>query len=191
MGLKLITPPSEEPVSVAEARAQCRIIGADEDSLLALYITAARQACEAKTGRKLVTQTWEQTFDLFPTGEIRLDLSPVQSITSINYVNAEGVTTALSAANYVLDAAAYPGSWVLPADGFEWPDTDDVANAVTVRFVCGYGAASAVPAPLKLWILATVASFYAARESIDPAGASASVPDRLYDSLLDEFRVYG
>ena len=53
----LIAPPGEEPVTLAEAKAWCRIDAADEDALLSALIAAARLQVESLTGRALVTQT--------------------------------------------------------------------------------------------------------------------------------------
>jgi uncharacterized phiE125 gp8 family phage protein len=54
----LIAGPGEEPVSLAEAKAFCRIDGTDEDALVSALITAARLHVESITGRALLTQTW-------------------------------------------------------------------------------------------------------------------------------------
>lgn len=190
MALKLITAPASEPVTVAEVRAHCRIDGTAEDSLLAVYITAARQLCEETIGRVLMPQTWEQTLDAFPEGEIKLLKTPVASVTSIVYVDSAGVNQTLNPASYVFDAETEPG-WLLPADGLEWPTTDDVINAVRIRFVAGYADAASVPELLKVWIYSTVAAFVAQRESIDTTGRVGALPERFIDRLLDPYRVYG
>ena len=53
----LIAGPGEEPVTLAEAKAWCRIDGADDDALLAALIAAARLQVESLTGRALMTQS--------------------------------------------------------------------------------------------------------------------------------------
>lgn len=192
MSLTLITPPAVEPVSLAEARLQCRIDADNtaEDTLLAIYITAARNMAEHELQRVLIDQTWELRLDAFPAAEISLGKAGVRSITSVEYVNAAGTLQALDSAAYVLDATTSPG-WLLPADGTTWPATTDVANAVRVRFVVGYGdSASLVPENIRTWILLTTATLYKQRESIDLSGRATSLPGRFIDSMLDPFRVY-
>jgi len=49
--------PASEPVSLTEAKAQCRVDGSDSDTLLNNYILAARIFVEEYTGTKLVSQT--------------------------------------------------------------------------------------------------------------------------------------
>lgn len=191
MSIVTITAAAEEPISLAEARAQCRC-GSDEDALLTIYIKAARRMCEAKTGRRLVTQTVEERLDAFPPGEqeIRLSATPVQSITSIKYDLNDAEET-MGGSDYTLDAAAYPGGWVLPAADTEWPDTDDTTNCVRVRYVAGFGAASAVPDDLKAWMLLTIGTLYEQRASVDASGMASALPNRAADSLLDEWKVWG
>lgn len=190
MALKLITAPTAEPVTVAEVRAHCRIDSTAEDSLLATYIAAARQLCEETIGRALMPQTWEQTLDAFPAGEIKLLKTPVASVVSVVYVDANGTEQTMPSTDYVLDAETEPG-WLLPADGLAWPATDDVINAVRIRFVAGYPHSAAVPELLKVWIYATVGAFVTQREALDTTGRVTGLPERFIDRLLDPYRVYG
>lgn len=193
MSISIVAAPSVEPVSLAEARAQCRIDGTDEDDLLSIYIAAAREAAEHRTNRRFITQTWLQTLDEFPvTSDIKLLVPPVASVTSVTYVDPEGTTQTLASTAYVLDANAQPAGWLLPADGTEWPDTDDVINAVQITLVCGYGASgSSVPTALRNWMLMTIGYLYAQREAIDGTGRHKEIPSRFVDGLLDPFIVYG
>ena len=43
MIIKVITAPTSEPITLAEAKAQCRVDGTDEDTLITSLIGAARQ----------------------------------------------------------------------------------------------------------------------------------------------------
>lgn len=187
MSLVLITAPAEEPVTLSEAKLHLRVDHSADDTLITALIVAAREQAEHKTGRVLVTQTWEQVLDAFPADEMRLDVPPVQSITSVKYLDEAGDEQTLDGAAYSLDAAKLPG-WLFPAS--EWPATYDGANAVRVRMVCGYGAASAVPATIKAWMLLHVGAGYRQREAFAQGAAPAELPNRYVDALLDSARVY-
>lgn len=148
MRLKLITGPTEEPVTLAEAKAHLRIEHNDLDSLITAQITSARLQVESITARALITQTWEQTWDWGFPCTITLDKNPVQSITSVTYIDTAGVTQTVGVSDYTYDLNA-PRALIYPAYGMYWPTARGERNAVTVRFVAGFGAASAVPEDIK------------------------------------------
>lgn len=191
MSITLITAPEAEPISLAEAKAQCSVDSSDWDTLLTLYIQAARQKAEGELQRALITQTWEQRLDAFPDAEVMLEKPGVLSIVSVKYLDTSGVEQTLAPSAYALDAAASPG-WLYPADGTTWPTTDDVINAVRIQYTAGFGPAAAdVPAPIRAWMLLTIGYLFAQREAIDATGKAAAIPSRFVDSLLDPWRVYG
>jgi len=184
MSVKLFLPPSEEPVSLAEARAHLRL-ESGEDDYLADLITASRRHCESFQGRAYVTQTWDLYLDAFPGGCIKVPLPPLQSVTFIKYKDSAGVLQTLAASDYVVDAYSEPGLIFL-AYGKSWPSTYPEANAVQIRFAAGYGAAAAVPQEMKHAILLKLADLYEHRggdEGIDKnvmeAVESLLWPDRI------------
>jgi uncharacterized phiE125 gp8 family phage protein len=199
MAISIIAPPTVEPVTVDELKLHCRINGTAEDTLLPIYIAAARAKAEGELGRALVHQTWRQRLDQFGsrdaqgcvTSEIRLEKPQVRSVTSVTYIDPNGDEQTLAADRYALDSSTLPG-WLLPADGMDWPETADVINAVSIDFVAGFGAdASSVPADVRAWILLTAAFLYANREAMDASGRITALPNRWLDGLLDPWRVFG
>lgn len=195
MSIIRITPPAVEPISLAEARAQCRIADDDtsEDALLAIYIQAARETAEHELGRALIEQTWEQRLDAFPAGDIGIKLGRAMatSIVQVQYNDPTLALQTMDPESYLLDAAVAPG-WLMPADGSAWPATAEVINAVRVRFTCGYGAgAGSIPANVRNWLLVTVATYYGQREAVEMGGRVRELPARFIDRLLDSERYYG
>lgn len=187
MGLKLITPPAAEPVSLDDLKLDLGISWADQDARLAALIASAREACEHELGRALITQTWELVLDAFPAG-IRLPYPPCQSVESVKYLDADGVLQTLSAPSYQLDSHSEP-AWLVPAWGYAWPATRPEPNAVRVRFVAGFGDAAAdVPANICAWIRLQAAHFY------HNAAAASDLPlimTPYTNRLLDRHRIYG
>lgn len=189
MSLTLITAPSVEPVTLAEAKLQCKVEHSTDDALITGLIQAFRERAEHELGRALLNQTWELALDAFPEAEIELPKPAVSAIVSVTYIDTNGATQTVSAGNYSLDAATSP-AWVLPALNYTWPSTQDVANAVKVRFTTGYGATAAtVPEAIKTWIRMQIAAAYANREAV-VRGTVSEIPNRFVDGLLDPFRTY-
>jgi uncharacterized phiE125 gp8 family phage protein len=192
MTLKLITAPTVEPVTLAEAKIQCRVDTdiTTDDALLTGLIAAAREACEHELGRALLEQVWERTLDVFPCdgGGIALGMPPVSAIGSITYLDADGAEQVMDQSAHSLDSASDSEAFALPAAGTDWPTTGDYLNAVRVRFTCGFGPDAAdVPQAIRAWILLKVAALYVGGEGADAATKMAPHLDR----LLDRWRVYG
>ncbi len=184
MGLKLITGPTEEPVSLAEAKAQLREKTTDNDTEITSLIPRARQYVEDFTHRALITQTWELALDAFPAWAICVPKAPLASVTSIQYVDVDGNTQMLASSDYVVDTKSEPGR-ITPAYGKSWPATLDGVNAVTITFTAGYGNAAAVPKPIVEAIELQVEILHDR-----PDEAYMAVIERARDALLNHYRVW-
>ena len=192
MSDRVITAPETEPITLLEAKAQCKIESDDTnfDTLLTIYIAAAREYVESWTNRALITQTRELAVDAFPSGDRGVHIAlraKLISITSIKYDDPDGVEQTMDAADYTIDQYGETG-WVFPVYGTDWPSTIDAPNCVRVRYVAGYGAASAVPSGIKAWILTRVETMKLhAGQLVDSRNVQPSYVDR----LLDPYVVYG
>jgi uncharacterized phiE125 gp8 family phage protein len=167
MWLKRTSAPAATPVSLAEAKTHLRVLHSADDTYIGTLISAATEHLEGRggiLGRALVTQTLEWRFCAFPAcGAIKLPLPPLQSVTSVKYIDTAGIEQTMSASDYVVDAETLVGQ-VRLAYGKIWPATRDEENAVRIVFVAGYGAASEVPVPLKQAILLLIGHFYVNRD---------------------------
>jgi uncharacterized phiE125 gp8 family phage protein len=157
-----------EPVTTAEAKTQL-ILDSDftaDDALIDTYITAARLICEAYTGISFINSTYVEQLDLFPYDGERISLSvgKVASITSINYLDVNGDSQTWSTDNYKLLNTGLRAEIALKYNK-SYPATLTEAQAVTITYVSGYGAAASdVPQNIKQAILLIVAEMYANRE---------------------------
>ena len=155
MPAKLITAPLEHPVTLAEARQHLRATSIDEDALILALIYAAVEHAENFISGVLITQTWDLSLDVFPGAEIELPKAPLQSVTSVKYIDLDGVQQTVASADYQVDAIREPGRIKLVPTA-SWPSVKEQLNAVTIRFVAGYGLAAAVPFQIKAAILLLV-----------------------------------
>lgn len=142
--LTLVTRPTVEPVSLHEAKIWLRLDHTAEDELVDSLIKMVREQVEER-GIAVISQTWDLRLDRFPS-VIRLPITPVEEITSISYVDSDGDTQTLAASAYTADVYSKPAR-IVPAYGTSWPTARSVPNAVTVRFVAGYGS-GATPAEI-------------------------------------------
>lgn len=173
MGLTLATAATFEPATLAEAKNHLRVDGAEDDALIALLITSARQACETIQRRSIVTQVFDLTVDDWPAdGVLVLPNPPLVSVGSITYLDSGGSTATLSASSYRVIAGT-PGRVVL-TDPF--PSLYGEPGQITVRFTAGYASASAVPAATRVAILLLVGHHYANRETVVTGAIATKMP---------------
>jgi uncharacterized phiE125 gp8 family phage protein len=184
MAAKIITQPGLEPLTLAEVKLHCRVDGAEQDTLVALYLTAAREHCENVTGARCITQTWELALDRFPCGAFQLPGYPLQSVETIEYLDANGDPQAVDPADLVIDTFQKPGS---VSSSLPWPETQDTINAVRVTYKLGFGDdPTDVPSGLRAAILLHAGDLSENRQGQqkDALNANPAV-----DNLLFPFRL--
>ena len=71
------TAPASEPVTLAEAKVQCRVDTSDDDAYITSLIVAARTYVEDILDISIMGQTWEARYDAFPLWEIILPRPPM------------------------------------------------------------------------------------------------------------------
>lgn len=184
----LITGPAEDAVSLAEIKAHA-VVGFDDDNaVLSGFLSAAIAHLDGYTGilgRCLVTQEWAQ--DYCAWADNLLLPFPDVSTASITYTDASGDSQTVPAGQYeILDG--HLGSRIVFRTSFSWPDlSDDVTQPIRVQFTAGYGAASAVPWPLKVAIMQLAAHWYENRRA---TGSAKSLP-YAFDDLIRPYRLVG
>lgn len=187
MAIIVIAPPEDLPVSLAEAKAHMNITTSTDDALIGALISTATSQAQELTSRQLVSATLELVLDGFNDDSIEIPTGPLTQVTSISYIDADGVQQTLAADKYSVDAASLVPR-IRPSYGHVWPTTRDTMNAVRVRMVCGWDVDS-VPVPVKTWIKVRVATLYEQREAtVVGSGVSvAEMPRSFVDGLLDPY----
>ena len=168
MGLKIVTAPQSEPVSLPDMKDHLRVTGTDEDALITTLIEAAREYCEAYQNRAYITQTWELALDEWPeNGIICIPKPPLQSVTSIKYYGTDGTEYIWDQSDYQVDIHRQPGR-VAPMYGKTWPLTTlRPMNGIIITFVAGHADAEGVPERVKQAIKVLVGHLYEHREATD------------------------
>lgn len=173
-----------EPVSVDEAKQQCRVDGAEHDDLLGRLIKVAREVVEKRTGHVLRAQTLVFNVDTFPR-PLRLPRAPIHSIAGIVYTGADGIDVALDPASYVLRRPL--GVPTLRLQGITAFPPVAVDGDVEIEALAGY-ADGECPETLRHAILMIVADLFKSAESSVEGVTSVSVaiPVGVESLLADE-----
>lgn len=158
--------PSVEPVSLSEAKLHLRVDADDEDTVIDRLIEVSRRYCEQVSGKAFVTQTLVGGLAGWPTdGVIRLPYLPLQSVTSIAYVDTAGSSTNVSSAVYGVDTKL---GLIYLNYGQTWPSAQlRDFDPITVTWVAGYGnAATNVPEIYKQAMLLLMGHYFENREAV-------------------------
>ncbi len=162
-----------DPLSLIEAKDHLHVTETDQDGLIAGYILAAREFIEGATHLKLITQTLDYTIDDYwpciykrwhHRTRVEFPVKPVQSVTSVSYVDSSGATQILAVDQYIFSKDG-PVAFIEPVYGVIWPTTRCQTAAITVRFVAGYLPAE-VPNQLMQAIRWLVGHQYENREAV-------------------------
>lgn len=179
-GLKQITPPASEPITLAKAKSHLRVTFTDDDDDITAWIRAARAKFEHETGRQLITAGFRFTFDDFPRGggPIYLPKAPLQQIDSFTYLDLSGdVVEMVEGVDYLVDSAREPGQLYLPS-GVYWPLELRQANAIEIEFTAGYGDDPEDVDPLAIAALRLlIGKCYEHREDIITGTSVSELPD--------------
>lgn len=190
----IVTAPTIEPITVAEAKTQCRVDISDDDTYFQdLLIPSARWQVEHQTSRALINTVFDVTLDRFPPGRVLpLPRWPLVSVTSITSYDKDDVATTLAASKYLVDTANEPGRVILQEDA-NWPS--DLRNyaAGVIRFTAGYGTTAAAVTSRALWarhaMLYLIAWWYARREPVVVGNLTTPLP-WTFESLIAPGRQY-
>lgn len=174
--MKIITPASSEPVTLEMARKQCKVDAEgsppihEDDDIIQLFISAAREWCEAYLGRAVAPTLVEISLDQFPDAEITLESGPVLGVAGVYYLDEDGAEQTLAPSVYSLDTTDQVAVLRLNTDE-EWPATQDTTDAVRIQYTIGYSAAgdspqdAPLPKSIQVAILLLIAHLYENRSN--------------------------
>lgn len=167
MPLVLTSGPAAESLSLTEAKAHLRVDAADEDTLIASLILAARMHVERALDMALITQSWSLYFDRWPDAAwVEIPLAPVQSVSAVRLYAANDSATVMDPALYQADTLSKRAR-LARRGGLSWPGPGRPANGIEIAFTAGYGAAAAsVPGSIRQAILLLIAHWYEEREPV-------------------------
>lgn len=158
------SPLSGLAVSLQEAKNHLRISGPSQDDELSLLIEASTERLERDINRGIMQATWQQAMYCFPTSgdKLLLQMGGATNVSSITYVDPDGVTQTLDPSEYEFSAAR---GCVFVLSG-SWPDvqSEGTRDKVEINFTCGVAGEGCVPRLFKQAVLLETGRAY-----FDPA----------------------
>lgn len=160
------TPPAPS-IPLEALKAHLRIVGSDEDALLAAAMRSASSLCEEFTRLALIEREVVEILPAQPCWT-RLAQAPVRAIASVSALSPSGVVEALPAGDHAIDIDAAGDGWVR------------VIRSATGRVQVVHRAGQAadwngVPEPLRQGIIRMAAHLYTHRDGEDGRGPPAAV----------------
>jgi uncharacterized phiE125 gp8 family phage protein len=212
----LITAPTQDVVTLDEAKRQLRVTSTSSDELIQAMIDAVVALLDPATSgyldRALRPQTWEARLPNFPCGEIKLPYPPLMSITSVKYDDLSGVerTLAVTTGYRVIGQGSFSKAAIAPPYLQPWPAARCDFESVRIRFIAGYDAdadaGDSLPAAIKQAVHLAVRNLYTLGErslfesqnTIDGVGEkrwivsdmASKIIKEATDNLLAPYRVW-
>lgn len=203
-GLRVVVAPASEPVTLAQAKAHCRIDNDADDTLVSMYLQGARMEAEAYLNRALFTQqlqfnvTWAppptatplvpQSLITFPLNwpplvkqPVYLPRAPAVSVESITWGPIDDLQVA-DPDDYTLNLMVDPG--YVAAKPQLLPKIPQ--QSMSINYTAGWsdGDATLLPTPVLMAILVGTAHYYENRGDVP-----ADMPQAFY-RLLDPYRLW-
>ena len=175
--------PSGLAVTLQEVKDHLRVSGNSQDDELTLLVEASTEKLERDINRGLLQATWQQAMFDFPCDGEQIDLmmGSATSVSSITYIDADGVTQTLDSSLYSFSRGrecVFNGN----SDG-DWPEVDisTKGDKVFINFTCGVLDAGCLPRLYKQAILLEVGRAY-----FDPAQENQSNTDngKTYEMIV-------
>lgn len=189
MNWDVTTPPTLEPITLEEVKAQLRREDSDEDAHLDLLIITAREFCEGHIELALLDQEITAFIDAF-SSEIVLPRANLLSVTSITYIDSSGDSQTVPNSTYQVHTGKR--GFVSLAQGEEWPvDLAIQRLPITVTYRAGFGVAREdVPKTIKHAMKVLITHWDNNREAL-VAGSISKEMELSVGSLLSQHRRYG
>lgn len=153
---------------IAEVRAFVRIEHDADDDAIDRLLRSAASLCEDFTGQMLIARP---VTDMLPAWQAwqKLKRLPVQSILSVEAVEADGSASLLTVADYAID---------IDSSGIGWVRLQRESDASRMRIVYNCGLAAdwdELPAGLRQGIVRLAGYLYANRDGVDAGGPPRAV----------------
>lgn len=185
MNYRLVTGPSTEPLTYAEAKAYLRLNDDSEQTIVTSMITASRLVVEEHTGRPLISQIWAAQLDYneLSTYIVNINKAPLLSVEDVKYYDVNNTLQTLIASSWEADIYGNPARFRLKTI----PKCYERMNALQVNFTCGYSNAASVPQDIKAAMYFILGHLYENRQDV-VTGTQVNEMPKASVYLLESYR---
>ena len=173
--------PTNEPLSLVNAKAFMRIIESDDDVTITSMIKSSREYAENYTNRQFEVATYE----LFTNGfiqDMEMPKNPIKTLAKIEYMDENGTYQILDSSFYYL----YGENDIFKIH-FEQTISHKVhKNAIKFTFDSGYAT---VPEGIIAYLMVLVSTLYENRELYIVGVSIDKIANPMIHKMLDMYRV--
>jgi uncharacterized phiE125 gp8 family phage protein len=167
-------------VTLQEARTAARILVSDFDGIIPGLIKAGREQAENFQNTCYITQTWKIVFDKFPLMPLELPKNHLQSLETVEYIDASGTKTNMDIADFIIGTES---NRIGLKPEKNWPNiTLQEFDSVIITFKAGNDNVTTINETVKSAIKLFVA------ENLDRPD-KPEVPQGFFDLLWPERKV--
>jgi len=181
MNLVQTVAPDSEPLSLEDAKTFMHILEDDEDTLIESMIASAREYAENYTNRQFEIATWELITDCLYSG-LTIPKSTVTEISSIEYLDEDGVYQTLSTDDYYLYFEYGAAKIYIEST----PSYKSDKRAIKITFKAGY---ENVPSSIVSYIKILVSTLYENRELYVLGVSVDKLANPMALKMLDMYKV--
>jgi uncharacterized phiE125 gp8 family phage protein len=187
-GTIVTEPPTVEPVTLTQARAQLAVEAGDtsRDGQLTGFIAAAHRYVEGALGYPVMRQTRQTHLYGFPRAGIWISGGADLDVDDVEYRDTAGDLQTLDDGDYIVDSVSMP-TMIVPAPGRSWPVTVSRPSAVIVTWSAGWDDEGEVPGDLVHAMLMLIGHWDMNREAVFAGGVSKAI-EFAVDALINPWR---
>lgn len=191
----LVSGPSEEPITTAEAKTHLHISGTSQDTYINTLIVTARRQLERYLNRVFITQDWKVYYDNW-CNELLIPFGSLQYSTSadlvVKYYDINGAQQTLSEEDYYWVVKTTDPSRIVRKYDATYPELQyGRPDAIEIAFSAGYGdAATAIPDEIKHAMKLLITNYYEHRGNIVIGREQAQVIPSYITDLVHSYKLY-
>jgi uncharacterized phiE125 gp8 family phage protein len=191
----LAVAPTEEPITLAEAKSHLYVTSDDLDSDITKLITTTRRMLERYLNRAILTQQWKVYYNCWQN-EMLIPYPKLQSVQTVKYRDLDGALQTLTIDDFLwVVTTDEPAKLVrkydanLPNLEYGRPDSIEIAYTAGWLMTAGGGLVETCPEEVKHAMKVMLTNYFEHRGDIVIGNIAHKIPDHITD-LVHTYKIY-